>query len=336
MDTSLIDGLQRALADHCSPERIRALEAGADAQPLWQLVASLGYADAFVPAEHGGIGLPLGEAFALGQALGRAGYPLPLLDTAVARALLASAGLPAPDGPIVLCDGMPAAQGAAQGGVALASTPGLRMAGHALVQHAGHWHLLALDPALAQAGAYRPQLSGTRESVDLSAALQRFAAPCCAATLTAPLQAAEMAGAMAALLDLTVAYAGDRRQFGKPIGQFQALQQEIAVMAEQVACATLAARLGCSGTLAQPDALRGASAKLIACDAAARVVAIAHAVHGAIGITDEYALELYARRLHEWCGSGATAGASAQALGTALLQHPGRLLDFVREALPAA
>jgi alkylation response protein AidB-like acyl-CoA dehydrogenase len=327
----LFDGLERALADHCTPEVVRGIEAGGSAQALWDTVESLGYADAFVAAEHDGIGLPWCEAFALGHALGRAGYPLPLLETAIARALLTAAGNRPPAGPIVLADaGMDSI-----GRVSLPPTPGLRCASHVLVRHDGRWHLLALEAGTAIPGDWRPQLSGAVITLDLAEATQLFDAPHSAAVLCAAPQAAEMAGSMAALLDMTLAYANDRRQFGRAIGQFQALQQDIAAMAEQVTLATLAARLGFAGSIAAPDALRALNAKLGACDAAERVVAIAHAVHGAIGMTEEYPLGLHARRLHEWRHAGATAGACARRIGTALLQRQGRLLDFVREALPA-
>ena len=331
MQDDLFDGLQRALADHCTPERVRGIEAGADVQALWDTVEALGYADAFVAAEHDGIGLPASAAFALGHALGRAGYPLPLLETALARALLAKAGQRAPAGPIVLAD----AVADASGRLGLPATPGLRVAGHALVRHDERWHLLRLTAAAATAGDWRPKLSGAIAALDLEKAMQVFDAPHSAAVLCAAPQAAEMAGSMAALLDLTLGYANDRRQFGRAIGQFQALQQEIAVMAEQVALATMAARLGCAGDdITAPDELRALNAKLCAGDAAEKVVAIAHAVHGAIGMTEEYPLGLHARRLHEWRHSGATPGGCAVTLGRALLQRPDRLLDVVREALP--
>lgn len=332
MDISLSEGLARALATHCTPDRVRAIEAGEDPRDLWQIAETLGYGDAFVAADDGGIGLALPDAFELARTLGQAGFPLPLLETAIARALLARAGCERPAGAIVLCD----ATRGANGDVSVPQTPGLRVAAHALLRHEDAWHLLALDPNLVLAGTYRPRISGALERVDLREARCRFDAPRAAAQLTAPIHAAEMAGSMAAVLEMTVAYAGARRQFGRPIGQFQALQQEISVLAEQVALATTAARLGCAGPVDAPDALRGAGAKLTASEAAAQAVAIAHAVHGAIGITEDYALGMHARRLHEWRGAGASATECARMIGDALRGHGGSTLEFVRAALSAA
>lgn len=333
MDNSILDGLARALADRCSLEAIRAIEAGADPEPLWCLVEELGFLDAFVDESSGGVGLPLANAFAIGHLLGSAAFPLPMLETMLARALLSCAGIAAPDGPIVLADALPAAIR----GIGVGEVPGMRVASHLLLRHESHWHLHAIEPAAVRAGAYRPNVSGAIDEVDANAALARFAAPHSAATLVAPLHAIEMAGSMDAVLSMTVNYANDRRQFGRPIGQFQAMQQELSVLAEQVVLAQMAARLGVvSAAPNAPDALRGASAKLDASEAARRAVAIAHGVHGAIGITEEYALGIHSRRLHEWRSASPTAGACARAIGTAAFAHRGNLLDFVLEAMPAA
>lgn len=330
MNDSLVDGLRTALAAHGAPEQVRAAETDG-AAPLWQVLEPLGYADAFVDEAHGGSGLDLAAGFDIGFVLGRFACPLPLLETALVRALLAAAGVTRPAGPLVLCDAVPAPGGA----VALPQTPGLRLASHALVRHGGQWHLLALAGLALRAGDHRPLASGALDAVALDGALARFPAPNAAAVLAAPLQAAEMAGAMAAVLEMTLAYARDRRQFGRPIGQFQALQMEVSALAEQVAYATMAARLGCAGNATAPDALRALNAKLACCDAAERVVAVAHAVHGAIGITEEYALGIHARRLHEWRATGASLGHCARTLGAALLQGEAQTLEFVRQRLAA-
>lgn len=331
MDESLVDGLRRALADHCTADEVRKLETGGPAT-LWNVLEPLGYADAFVAEEHGGIGLPLDEAFELGFALGRGAFPLPLLETAVARSLLAAAGAERPEGAIVLCDALPAGPDR----VALPQTPGLRYAGHVLARHEGTWHLLSLAGHRLRGGEYRPAISGSAEDLPLKSALARFAAPHAATLLTAPLHAAEMAGSLTAVLDMTLAYAADRKQFGRAVGQFQALQMEISLLAELVAFATMAARMGCTGTVAAPDELRGLNAKLACCDGAERAVPIAHAVHGAIGITEEYALGIHARRLHEWRSTAPVAAAAARRLGEALLHESGDTLQFVRTQLSVA
>ena len=113
------------------------------------------------------------------------------------------------------------------------------------------------------------------------------------------------------------------------------MQQELSVLAEQAHSATLAARLGCSAVGVRPDPLLAATAKLRACEAARSVCAIAHAVFGAIGITEEHVLGLYTRRLHEWRAAPGTETQCARLLGQALLAQPDGLFDFVRLRLSA-
>jgi hypothetical protein len=138
------------------------------------------------------------------------------------------------------------------------------------------------------------------------------------------LTAALMAGAMERVLEATLTYASERAQFGKSIGKFQAVQQQLAVMAEQVFAARMAAEIGCADDGIVPHADRAALAKARNGEAAEKVVAIAHAVHGAIGVTAEYDLQLHTRRLQEWRSDfGAPAYWHAQ-LGAALLSAPCR------------
>ncbi|WP_281078012.1 PepSY domain-containing protein [Variovorax paradoxus] len=199
------------------------------------------------------------------------------------------------------------------------------------------WLLLPRERAVMQPGAWRPRVSATLHWDTPALAVARFDKSDADATaLCNALHAAGMAGAMARVLELTTAYAQDRRQFGRPIAQFQAIQQELAVLAEQAHSATLAARLGCSAEGWQPDALLAAVAKLRACEAARGVAAIAHAVFGAIGITEEHVLGLYTRRLHEWRQAPGTEAQCARLLGEAVLARPEGLLYAVRLRLAAA
>jgi alkylation response protein AidB-like acyl-CoA dehydrogenase len=89
------------------------------------------------------------------------------------------------------------------------------------------------------------------------------------------------------------------------------------------------------GETAVARALLAATAKLRACEAARSVCAIAHAVFGAIGITEEHVLGLYTRRLHEWRAAPGTETQCARLLGQALLAQPDGLFDFVRLRLSA-
>jgi acyl-CoA dehydrogenase len=117
-------------------------------------------------------------------------------------------------------------------------------------------------------------------------------------------RAVQMAGALERVLDLAVRYANERVQFGRPIGKFQAIQQNLAVAAGHVAAAGAAAdaaveTLGPTGRNAS-DFFPIAAAKTRVGEAAGAAAAIAHQVHGAIGFTYEHQLHHATRRLWSW------------------------------------
>jgi acyl-CoA dehydrogenase len=158
--------------------------------------------------------------------------------------------------------------------------------------------------------------------------------------LAAVVTAAQIVGALERVLELSVAFANQRVQFGRPIGKFQAIQHQLAVMAEQVAAARMAAQLGCQGAAEGPkpgllpDRLHAAVAKSRTSEAAGLVAPMAHAIHGAIGITAELDLQLYTRRLHAWRAEHGSELAWNRVLGEAVLASDQPLtLDFMRGAL---
>jgi acyl-CoA dehydrogenase len=153
---------------------------------------------------------------------------------------------------------------------------------------------------------------------------------------SASLVAAQMAGAMERVLTDTVRFANERSQFGKPIGQFQAIQQQISGMAEQVFSARMAAQLGCISTNHHPNILRSAVAKARASEATVTVAAVAHAVHGAMGITEEYDLQLFTRRLHEWRLAVGSETYWNRKIGQSIMSSSlDSSVDFIREQLSA-
>ena len=173
--------------------------------------------------------------------------------------------------------------------------------------------LEGLFPLALAAGA-RPQAAGVVETMvvrlkdpdasgvtDAEAALDKGGATAgggkvVAAAITAGL----MAGAMERLLETTLDYASTRKQFGREISKFQAIQHQIAVMSEEVMAARMAAQAAFVGAPLEVSALRAGAAKARAGQAAQQVAAIAHAVHGAIGMTQEHHLHLLTGALHRW------------------------------------
>ena len=137
------------------------------------------------------------------------------------------------------------------------------------------------------------------------------------------LRVAAMLGAATRLQSLTIEYAGDRRQFGKSLSQFQVIQSHLAAQAGEIAAvgamletaiaAAEAAASAVAGAAAgDRDAPKGfgvgtdwdgaeiAAAKVRAGVAVQALAGIAHQVHGAIGFTREHSLHLFSRRLWAW------------------------------------
>lgn len=324
MDFSdLLEPFGRMLEAAASPVAVRAIERGGPADAMWEVAQASGFLDALVPEAAGGFGLPASAVQPLWQALGRHAVPLPVGETMIARALLAQAGAPVPDGPIVLA--------VADAGREIVVPCGL-VARHALIEQDGQVGLAALAPGMVAATGVVGSLAGRISCPPLS---ESFAAPPGGLrALGALLRAALIAGAADRLVTMTAHYANERVQFGKPIGRQQALQQQMAVMAEEAVAARIASQIGCAVGF-PPSLVAVATAKSVASRAAATIAATAHAVHGAIGISEEHDLQLFTRRLHEWRLTDGSETYWNRLLGAARLAKPGRSVDFVRTELAA-
>ena len=113
-------------------------------------------------------------------------------------------------------------------------------------------------------------------------------------------RSAQMAGGLDYLLRQASQYATERRQFGKPIGSFQVIQQNLAVLAGHTAAAGTAAANAFGAADRGDAAFEIAVAKVRVGEAAGIGASIAHQVHGAIGFTYEHALHFVTRRLWSW------------------------------------
>jgi len=107
----------------------------------------------------------------------------------------------------------------------------------------------------------------------------------------------EMVGCIQQALDMTVDYAKERKQYDRPIGSFQVIQHYCADMATDVD-GTRLSTYQAAWRLSQglPCAREVAIAKAWAGEACQRVMALAHQIHGAIGVTIDHDLQYYTRR----------------------------------------
>jgi alkylation response protein AidB-like acyl-CoA dehydrogenase len=110
--------------------------------------------------------------------------------------------------------------------------------------------------------------------------------------------AAEQAGAAERCLELTVRYAKERSQFGRPIGSFQAIKHRCADLLVEVESAKAVADFAALAAAQDPAALPAAAsvAKAVCSDAFVRVATFAVQVHGGIGFTWEHDAHLYLKR----------------------------------------
>ncbi|WP_214367270.1 acyl-CoA dehydrogenase family protein [Pseudonocardia sp. H11422] len=288
---------------------------------LWQLLEESGLTLVSVPEPAGGPGGDLRDLATVVQACGYHAAPVPLVETALlAGWALACAGLAVPPGPLTVVP--PAAASA----VLVPDGPGHRMVGRvggvpwaraarqilvlaaAPGQPGRSVHAVidprdcTIEPGTNLAGEPRDTLVLPPSGVDCRPLPAGNAADSTRIVLRGALgRSLLMVGSLRRVLDLTVRYAGEREQFGRPIGRFQAVQQQIAALAGAVEQARAITELAVE-TLEQDNSSADVvmAAKICAGHAASVAIAVGHQVHGAIGFTTEHELHLHTRRLMSW------------------------------------
>ena len=364
----LVDAAAKLFGDLCTNQRFEVAERGGFNDDAWDQLEAAGLTRATVSEARGGAGADLGDALALVREAGRVALPLPLADTLLAEIVLAAAGLPPQSGvgavgPVVEL----APHEAGKGGLTLAKRargwelsgtlyriPSARHARYlvalalfesrwtsvvvrnddlqrAVVKQDANWANEPRDTltfkgvVLATDAVGKPGKGYTPETLKFMGALFRLVA---------------MAGAMGRILRLTVQYAKDRVQFGRPIGQFQAVQHQLAVLASQVAAASAAADAVTDAVSRGPAQFEIAAAKARIGEAAHIACGIAHQVHGAMGFTYEHELHRSTRRLWAWRDEFGTEVEWAEWIGQVVARLGGaRLWPFLTSGdkkLPAS
>jgi acyl-CoA dehydrogenase len=300
----------RLFGERVTKERIEAAEGGTWQADLWRAVEEGGLTRPHLPEDAGGAGGSWLEAHTIVRASGRHTVPLPLAETVLASWLLATARIEIPDGPLTVLP-QPIEPAQVRGGtlaVEVRDVPWGRVAGHVVFVGAeGNASRVGLvargsDVKLHHAEniAREPRdtlgFDGTR-----LLAFEPTALPTDAVRLYGALvRSAQMAGAMEALLAQAVQYAGERVQFGRPIGKFQVIQHELAKLAGDVAAAGIAAEAAFAAAAGTDPRFEIAVSKTRVGDAVDQATSIAHQVHGAIGFTYEHGLHFATRRLWSW------------------------------------
>jgi len=305
-EVALAEGIRSLCAGRFPLEKLREAEDGSgklDAS-MWADLAEAGVFSLQVPEAAGGVGLGMAAAAVVFEELGRALVPGPILATHLAATLLA-------DGPDAIAgagDGttvVGAVRRPSQGGTAgLAPT---------LVAHLSSLDIVVVvgDDGISAVDAQEIASVAVARSLDPLTPLWRVEAwpagrPVAGAAGAGQwrraervLGGAQLVGLATANLDMAVAYAKQREQFGKPIGSFQAVKHlcaDMLVAAETARAAVHAAAV----TMDQPgvgDADRAAAgAGLLAAEAAIKNGKTSIQVHGGMGFTWEVPAHLYLMR----------------------------------------
>ena len=314
--TILSDVVTRLFTDRVTKDLIESAETGAWPDALWQAVEDNGLTWPLVPESQGGAGGTWGDAFVVARAAGRHAVPLPIVETIVASWLLSTSGLDVPSGPLTIApvhreDRLRltrAGSGWRLGGVA-ARVPWGRAAGHVVIVTEAEGRVMVGLAARSSAQVKTDQnlAREPRDTLAFDAAPVVAVAPAgrglpahAVWLYGALVRSAQIAGGLDYLLRQASQYATERRQFGKPIGSFQVIQQNLAVLAGHTAAAGTAAAHAFRAADRGDAAFEIAVAKVRVGEAAGVGASIAHQVHGAIGFTYEHALQFVTRRLWSW------------------------------------
>ena len=267
---------------------------------LWKRLAEMGVLSMMLPTADGGLGGDFVDSVLLVEELGRAGVPGPVLETMTVGALALR--------------GTQWAAGIADGSVAVTAA----LMGERYVPHASSCVVLLIADGNAVRAIENPELSQSAiEGIDGGRRLSALAGTGTGdgsgtgtrgVVLAADRDYLVDAGALAAsayllglssrMLAIAGDYARDRRQFGQPIGSFQAVKHLMADALLKVEFARPAVyRAAWSHANGVETVGRDVSmAKALASDAAQKAARSALQVHGAIGYTWECDLQLFMKK----------------------------------------
>jgi alkylation response protein AidB-like acyl-CoA dehydrogenase len=291
------EAAREMLVERCRPADLRKmLEQGVPLdESRWATIRDMGLLGMLAPEASGGLSLGLIDFVAIAEAAGYVALPEPLVDLAgIAVPLLV--GLADDKGWL---DRVLAGEIVAIGHPANPFVAHADIAGALLLSHGEELHLVDKDAVtLTREESFDPFRRLFR--VDWTP----MAATCVGtgwgdtADRGAVLAAAQLLGLGQRCIDMAVAYAKDRTQFGKPIGSYQAVKHLLATAQVKIAFARPVVHAAAAelplGTLAARA--RIAHAKIVAAEAADLAARTAVQVHGAMGMTWEVDVHFFLKR----------------------------------------
>jgi alkylation response protein AidB-like acyl-CoA dehydrogenase len=324
----LQESLSRTLGDASPLDRVRkfADDLKDGAKDVWDAVSDFGLPGIVIPEEHGGLGLTLLDAALASEALGRAVAPVPFMGVVLAPLALIGGGTAAQQAewlPKLAAGEVTAAvaiseavAGAREGagvtarggkisGKTLFVSGGMAAALIIVADTEGGLHLVRGEAA-GLSRSLMPNIDETRRLAELSfdgvAAEPLGGGPDLLVRLRDAgwvLIAADSLGACDAMLEKAVAYAKERRQFGRVIGSYQAVKHMCAEMAAEIEPSRSLVWYAAYAFDAAPQeaSLTAAHAKALTSEIGRFVARTSTEVHGGMGITDLLGLHFWFKRV---------------------------------------
>ena len=322
-DDIALASARRLFGDLADIQTILAASDDSWKERLWAGIEETGLNIAALPEERGGAGFGIGQSLAMLRVAGNMALSAPLAETVLAGWMLGAAGLDMPAGriafaPASFCDEIALGPDGTLTG-RIARLPFAGECAHAAVLATGpaglHVALVALDGAEVETRrnlAYEPigRVAFAAAPVLAHAPAPRGFTGETALMMGAAARAMQIAGALERMLSITAGYVTERRAFERTISKFQAVQHGVAQLAGETAVALSAAASAAEALESLLGQGRGfddaglvleiASAKIRAASAARKGAAIAHQLHGAIGVTSEHILHRLTLRALAW------------------------------------
>jgi acyl-CoA dehydrogenase len=323
--------IERFFLDMVSTDQVLHAESEGWHEALWGSLDELGFTFAMAPESAGGAGASWTDLCGVARLTGSYSLPLPLLESIFANWLLSQCELAPLTGALSFAakSDLKLSEGKFTG--VLQDVPWGRYAGHilAIVTETGQNRVVVFTSEQIESVERANNVAGeARDTLTFAQVKPAFCAvlpPQLPANILlqggAMMRSAQIAGALHKAMKISHEYAAERVQFGRPIGSFQAIQHQLAQMAEHVTASVISAEAAFSGEPDALDPLAVCAAKICTSEAAGIGASIAHAVHGAIGFTHEHPLHLLSRRLWSWRSEFGSETYWAKQLGEAVCKQ---------------
>jgi alkylation response protein AidB-like acyl-CoA dehydrogenase len=319
------------LAERSAFARVREhAEARTTDTALWRELCELGWPGIAIAEEYGGQGLGVIELSILCEELGRSMAAVPLLASAMAACVIEQAGTPAQRERWLagLASGETiGALASATDGTAELVVSGAEANVFVLIEDDGSGRLVAAEEEaeVSPIQAIDPTRSAAKVTAGDAGEALEHGCPGLGRALVAV--SSELVGVSERALEMTVEYVKDRKQFGVPVGAYQAVSHRCAQMLLDTQKARATTAQAAWSADANPDGLAEAAAmaKAAASDAGREVTQAAIQMHGGIGFTWEADVHWLYKRAQ--IDSALLGGAS---------RHRARLAEILAERVAAS